>query len=216
MSLPRNDFDQHAYNTRLQWRFFHPRYWDSLQAIQCNMYVTSTMFWMSFASTTLRSNQWLEKQTAVHGLEHVEQILANGENAILLVPHTWLIDILAILLASLGLPDEDLGHEHNVFVNFFANPKSPIAELGLIPSLSKVKVVHFFAMFNTDTENYELDFYPPLPLPRGDKQQDIQLMNGCIEAYVTEHPEQYMWILHLLKTRPDSVLNPYQINIDSR
>ena len=317
MSLPRNDFDQYAYNPTFQWRFFHPRYWGTWlailiaclisflptsfkrtiahglarlavnvkskannrarvnlamcfpdkteserEAILSKMYVTSTMFLMSFASTTLRSKQWLEKQTTVRGLEHVEQVLAKGENVILLVPHTWSIDIPAILLASRGLPvsamaksqsnllsdwlmhkqrvqyggrvydrsvgikpfiksvrkdgylgyylpDEDLGREHSVFVDFFATQKATIAGLGRISSLSKAKIVPLFAMFNTDTGGYELDFYPPLPFPTGNEQQDARMMNECIEAYVTERPEQYMWILRLLKTRPDSDINPY-------
>ncbi|GAL05780.1 lipid A biosynthesis (KDO) 2-(lauroyl)-lipid IVA acyltransferase [Photobacterium aphoticum] len=34
-------------------------------------------------------------------------------------------------------------------------------------------------------------------------------MNQCIEQYVTERPEQYMWILRLLKTRPNGEDNPY-------
>jgi lauroyl-KDO2-lipid IV(A) myristoyltransferase len=34
-------------------------------------------------------------------------------------------------------------------------------------------------------------------------------MNQCIEDYVSKNPEQYMWILRLLKTRPESNLNPY-------
>ncbi len=38
------------------------------------------------------------------------------------------------------------------------------------------------------------------------------MMNECIEAYVTERPEQYMWILRLLKTRPNSEVNPYNAN----
>lgn len=222
-----------------------------------NMYVTSIMFLMGFASASLRSKQWLESHTTVRGLEHVEQVLAQGENVILLVPHTWAIDIPAILLASRGLPvsamaksqknlvsdwlmqyggrvydrsvgikpfiksvrkdgylgyylpDEDLGREHSVFVDFFATQKATIAGLGRLSTLSKARIVPLFAMFNTQTGCYELDFYPQLPFPTGDEQQDARMMNECIEAYVTQHPEQYMWILRLLKTRPDSDVNPY-------
>ncbi|ENM3882660.1 lauroyl-Kdo(2)-lipid IV(A) myristoyltransferase [Vibrio cholerae] len=230
-----------------------------------NMYVTSIMFLMGFASASLRSKQWLESHTTVRGLEHVEQVLAQGENVILLVPHTWAIDIPAILLASRGLPvsamaksqknlvsdwlmhkqrvqyggrvydrsvgikpfiksvrkdgylgyylpDEDLGREHSVFVDFFATQKATIAGLGRLSTLSKAKIIPLFAMFNTQTGCYELDFFPQLPFPTGDEQQDARMMNECIEAYVTQRPEQYMWILRLLKTRPDSDENPYSID----
>lgn len=228
-----------------------------------NMYVTAIMFMMGFASTTLRSKKWLESHTTIRGLEHVESIIKQGENVILLVPHTWSIDIPAILLASRGLPvsamaksqknqvadwlmhkqrvqyggrvydrsvgikpfiksvrkdgylgyylpDEDLGREHSVFVDFFATEKATIAGLGRLSKLSKAKIVPLFAMFNNETGHYELDFYPALPFPTGDEHQDARMMNQCIEDYVTEKPEQYMWILRLLKTRPETNENPYK------
>lgn len=235
------------------------------EQILLDMYVTSIMFLMGFASMSLRNKQWLEKNTFIKDFENVEQILNQGENVILLVPHTWAIDIPAILLASRGLPvsamakkqknpvsdwlmhkqrvqyggrvydrsvgikpflksirkdgylgyylpDEDLGRKHSVFVDFFATQKATIASLGRLATLSKAKVVPLFTIFNTETGRYELDFYPALPFPTGDDRQDARMMNQCIEAYVTQRPEQYMWILRLLKTRPDSDENPYSID----
>lgn len=228
-----------------------------------NMYVTAIMFMMSFASTSLRNKQWLEKNTTIRGFEHVEAILAQDERVILLVPHTWAIDIPAILLASRGLPvsamaksqknlvadwlmhkqrvqyggrvydrsvgikpfiksvrkdgylgyylpDEDLGRDHSVFVDFFSTQKATISGLGRLAKLSKAKIVPLFAMYNSETGQYELDFYPALPFPTGDEHQDARMMNECIEEYVTQKPDQYMWILRLLKTRPDSDQNPYK------
>ena len=239
------------------------------EAILTEMYITSSAFLMGFASATLRSESWLEKQTTIRGFEHVQQVLDKGENVILLVPHTWAIDIPAILLASRGLPvsamakkqknpvsdwlmhrqrvqyggrvydrsvgikpflqsirkdgylgyylpDEDLGREHSVFVDFFATQKATISGLGRLTTLSQAKVVPLFVMFNTDTGGYELDFSAPLPLPSGDEHLDARMMNQTIEKYVAKHPEQYMWILRLLKTRPDSDVNPYQRKINSQ
>ncbi|NAX40225.1 lauroyl-Kdo(2)-lipid IV(A) myristoyltransferase, partial [Vibrio sp. V26_P1S5P106] len=227
------------------------------EAILYNMYITSTMFLMGFPSITLRSKQWLKKQTTIRGFEHLDQVIKNGDNVILLLPHTWSVDIPAIFLASEGLPitamikqqknllsdwlmhrqrvqyggrinkresgikrfihairkdgylgyylpDEDLGRKHSVFVDFFATQKATMAGLGRLATLSKAKVVPLFTIFNTETGRYELDFYPALPFPTGDDRQDARMMNQCIEAYVTQRPEQYMWILRLLKTRPDS------------
>ena len=65
-------------------------------------------------------------------------------------------------------------------------------------------------MINTETGQFELDFYPALPFPTGDEHQDARMMNECIEHYVSERPEQYMWILRLLKTRPQIELNIYK------
>lgn len=252
---------------RVNLRMCFPEQSDSdREKILVEMYITSVMFLMGFASTSLRSKAWLEANTTLRGFEHVEQVLDRGENVILLVPHTWAIDIPAILLASRGhpvsamaksqknkvsdwlmhkqrvqyggrvydrsvgikpfiksvrkdgylgyyLPDEDLGREHSVFVDFFATQKATIAGLGRLSTLSKSKIVPLFAMFNSQTGQYELDFYPELPFPTGDEHQDARMMNECIENYVSQRPEQYMWILRLLKTRPDSDINPYQVKL---
>lgn len=233
------------------------------EQIIADMYLTSIMFLLSFASVSLRSRTWLENNTTIRGLEHLERVLELGDNVILLVPHTWAIDIAAILLASRGhpvsamaknqknkvsdwlmhkqrvqyggrvydrsvgikpfmqsirrdgylgyyLPDEDLGRKHSVFVDFFATEKATIAGLGRLSTLSKAKIVPLYTSFNTDTGRYELEFKPELPaFPTGDAHQDARMMNACIEAFVTQRPEQYMWILRLLKTRRDSDINPY-------
>ena len=232
------------------------------ESILVASYVTSISFLLSFASLTLRNKQWLDANTTINGMEHLTSITDKGESVILLVPHTWAIDIPAVLLASKGLPvsamakaqknpvsdwlmhkqrvqyggriydrsggikpfiksvrdgylgyylpDEDLGPEHSVFVDFFATQKATISGLGRLSKLSRAKIVPLFAMYNSSTGQYQLDFYPALPFPTGDEQQDARMMNQCIEEYVGDKPEQYMWILRLLKTRPNDGKNPYR------
>lgn len=154
-------------------------------------YVTSIGFLLGFASLSLRNKQWLEAHTDIIGMDNLTNITDMGEKVILLVPHTWAIDIPAILLASRGLPvsamakaqknpvsdwlmhkqrvqyggrvydrsvgikpfiksvrdgylgyylpDEDLGPDHSVFVDFFATTKATIAGLGKLSKLSKTK-----------------------------------------------------------------------------
>ncbi|TVO35956.1 lauroyl-Kdo(2)-lipid IV(A) myristoyltransferase [Vibrio algivorus] len=227
------------------------------EQIMYNLYVTASMFMLTFPLLSLRSKEWLENNTEIRGFDNLKNVLDHDENVILLVPHTWSIDIPAVLLASRGLPvsamakgqknkvadwlmhrqrvqyggrvydrsvgikpfiksvrkdkylgyylpDEDLGRQHSVFVDFFATQKATISGLGRLSKLSQAKIVPLFAMINTATGKFELDFYPALPFPTGDEHQDARVMNECIEHYVSEKPEQYMWILRLLKTRPDS------------
>ncbi len=227
-------------------------------------YITSIGFLLAFSCLSLRNKQWLENNTIIRGIEHLTSITDKGENVILLVPHTWSIDIPAVLLASRGLPvsamakaqknevsdwlmhkqrvqyggrvydrsagikpfiqsirndnylgyylpDEDLGPEHSVFVDFFATTKATISGLGKLSKLSRAKIVPLFAMFDPQTGRYELDFYPALPFPTGDEYKDARMMNECIEQYVGQKPEQYMWILRLLKTRPNNEKNPYRV-----
>ena len=69
-----------------------------------NMYVTAIAFLLTFPLLTLRSRTRLENHTQVRGIEHLTQVLDRDEKVILLVPHTWAIDIPAVLLASRGMP----------------------------------------------------------------------------------------------------------------
>ncbi len=234
------------------------------ETIIYNMYITAIMFLMTFPAVSLRNKKWLENNTVIKGYNHIEELLNNNENIIFLLPHTWAIDIPAILLASKGhpvaavikqqknpvsdwlmhkqrmqyggriltrdsgirpfinsirkdgylgyyLPDEDLGRENSVFVKFFATQKATISGLGRLSMLSKAKIVPIFSMFNCHTGKYELDISPALPFPTEDEYQDARIMNECIEQYVSKHPEQYMWILRLLKSRPDTEVNPYRV-----
>ncbi len=232
------------------------------EAILLQQYITAGTFLLGFASLSIRSKQWLENNTVIRGEHHLQTLKEQGQSAILLVPHTWAIDIPAVLLASRGLPvsamakkqhnalydwlmhrqrvqyggrvyersggikpfirsikdgylgyylpDEDLGPEHSVFVDFFATQKATISGLGRLSKLCRAKIVPLLAMYNTETGQYEIDIQAPLdPFPLETEEQDARAMNQCIEDYVTQHPEQYMWILRLLKTRPEGESSPY-------
>ena len=232
------------------------------EAILLQSIITAGTFLMGFASLSVRNRQWLEQNTTIRGEEHLTSLKAQGQNVILLVPHTWAIDVPAVLLASRGLPvsamakkqknlvsdwlmhkqrlqyggrvyerssgikpflrsikegylgyylpDEDLGPNHSVFVDFFATTKATISGLGRLSKLSRAKIVPLFAMYNNATGKYEIDIKPALdPFPSESEAQDARIMNTCIEDYVSVNPEQYMWILRLLKTRPNGGKNPY-------
>nr|WP_318512031.1 lauroyl-Kdo(2)-lipid IV(A) myristoyltransferase [Photobacterium leiognathi] len=222
---------------------------------------TAGTFLLGFASLSIRSKFWLEDNAVIRGMENLTSLTDQQQSVILLVPHTWAIDIPAVLLASRGLPvsamakkqknpvsdwlmhrqrvqyggrvyersggikpfiksiregylgyylpDEDLGPEHSVFVDFFGTTKATMSGLGRLSKLSRAKIVPLFAMYNSKTGKYELDFYPALPFPSETEEQDARMMNECIEQYVSERPEQYMWILRLLKTRPNNEKQPY-------
>ncbi|MDA9558134.1 lauroyl-Kdo(2)-lipid IV(A) myristoyltransferase [Vibrio sp.] len=66
--------------------------------------VTAGVFMSGFALLTLKNKAWLHQQCDIQGLAHLEAAQANNNNVILLVPHTWPIDIPAVLLASMGMP----------------------------------------------------------------------------------------------------------------
>lgn len=231
------------------------------ESILYQSYVTSIAYIMSFPLLSLRGKKWLKNNTIISGMDNLKSIVESEENAILLVPHTWAIDVPAILFASKGwpvsamakaqknevsdwlmhkqrvqyggrvydrsggikpfiksirqgylgyyLPDEDLGAEHSVFVNFFATTKATFSGLGRLSEVSKAKIVPLFVTFDPKSGQYQIDISPALPFPTGGIHTDARMMNECIEKYVMQKPEQYMWILRLLKTRSDTDINPY-------
>ncbi|WP_137168858.1 lauroyl-Kdo(2)-lipid IV(A) myristoyltransferase [Marinomonas sp. FW-1] len=102
------------------------------------------------------------------------------------------------------LPDEDLGAQHSVFTPFFASNKATMKGLGKLAKLSNAKVVPMLPAYNAKTGRYELFISPPLEnFPSGDETTDALIMNQALEAMIAKHPEQYMWVLNLLRTRPD-------------
>lgn len=102
------------------------------------------------------------------------------------------------------LPDEDLGPQHSVFVPFFGETKATMKGLGKLAKLTSASVVPMLPTYNAKNGNYELFILPAIEnFPTGDDEQDAIVMNKAMESLIAEHPEQYMWILNLLRSRPD-------------
>ncbi|MDF4331538.1 lauroyl-Kdo(2)-lipid IV(A) myristoyltransferase, partial [Vibrio parahaemolyticus] len=65
---------------------------------------TAAMFFFRFGLLSLRSPKWLQNRCQIRGLDILRQHIDSNENVILMVPHSWAIDVPAILLASMGMP----------------------------------------------------------------------------------------------------------------
>ncbi|KOO06671.1 lauroyl-Kdo(2)-lipid IV(A) myristoyltransferase [Vibrio hepatarius] len=221
---------------------------------------TAGVFMLRFGLLSLRSPQWLQRQCHFKNEHYLKQSKDKGENVILLVPHSWAIDIPAVLLASQGLPvsamakkqknpvtdwlmhrqrvqyggrvyersggikpfiksikdgylgyylpDQDHGAELSEFVDFFATTKATLPGLTKLAKLSKAKVIPTFASIDPDNGHYTIEFMPPLELQETEIA-DARAMNEAIEHFVGAQPQQYMWILRLLRTQEDGS-NPYR------
>lgn len=102
------------------------------------------------------------------------------------------------------LPDEDLGAQHSVFTPFFASTKATMKGLGKLTKLTNATVVPMLPAYNATSGKYELFISPALEnFPTGNEETDALIMNQALEAMISQHPEQYMWVLNLLRTRPD-------------
>ena len=100
------------------------------------------------------------------------------------------------------LPDEDFGAEQSVFVDFFGTYKATLPGLNKMAKLSKAVVIPMFPRYNSETGKYEMEIHPAMNLS-DDPEQSARAMNEEIESFVTPTPEQYVWILQLLRTRKD-------------
>lgn len=98
------------------------------------------------------------------------------------------------------LPDEDFGAEQSVFVDFFGTYKATLPGLNKMAKLSKAVVIPMFPRYNAEAGKYEMEIHPAMNLS-DDPEQSARAMNEEIESFVTPVPEQYVWILQLLRTR---------------
>jgi len=223
-------------------------------------YRTAVNYILSFASISLLSKEHLEKKTQIIGLEHLTTHIEKKENIILLVPHSWAVDLPAILLASKGLPvttimkeqknpiynwlihkqrmqyggriyernagikpflksikkgylgyylpDEDHGPEQSVFAPFFATEKATLTVIGKLARMTKAKMIPIMAGFDADKGQFLVEVYPAIQdFPTNDDMTDAIIINHQITQMFTQYPEQYMWILNLLRSKKDGTKN---------
>nr|WP_041640165.1 lauroyl-Kdo(2)-lipid IV(A) myristoyltransferase [[Mannheimia] succiniciproducens] len=100
------------------------------------------------------------------------------------------------------LPDEDYGAQASEFVDFFATYKATLPGLNKMAKLAKAVVIPMFPRYNAKAGRYEMEIHPAMELSEEPKQS-ARSMNAEIESFVSPAPEQYVWILRLLKTRKD-------------
>lgn len=100
------------------------------------------------------------------------------------------------------LPDEDYGAELSVFVDFFATYKATLPGLNKIAKLSRAVILPMFPSYDDQRGKYQVEIQPALELNE-EPESSARAMNRVIEGFVTPTPEQYVWILRLLKTRKD-------------
>ncbi|HDG9776781.1 TPA: lauroyl-Kdo(2)-lipid IV(A) myristoyltransferase [Raoultella planticola] len=109
------------------------------------------------------------------------------------------------------LPDLDYGSEQSHFVDFFATYKATLPALGRLMKICNATVVPIFPTY--DSVKHQLDIYvrPPMDdLLETDEITQARRMNEEIETFIKSVPEQYNWILTMLKTRREGEPDPYK------
>lgn len=232
-------------------------------AIVDRMFATAPQAMAMMAELGIRDPARLRGRVEWHGRDIIDQLRAEKENVILLVPHGWAVDIPAMLLAAEGqqmaamfhhqrdplldyvwnrarrrfggrmharedgikpfigsirqgywgyyLPDQDHGAEHSEFVDFFATYKATLPAVGRLMKVCRARVVPLFPVYNSETHKLEIYVRPPMDdLLEADDPTLARRMNEEVEVFVRPHPEQYTWILKLLKTRKAGDIEPYK------
>ncbi len=108
------------------------------------------------------------------------------------------------------LPDQDHGVEHSEFVDFFATYKATLPAIGRLKKVCRAEVIPLFPVYDSQTHQLTIVVLPAMQgLDQADDKQLARMMNEKVEQLVGPNPEQYTWILKLLRTRKPGDADPY-------
>lgn len=105
------------------------------------------------------------------------------------------------------LADTNTSLDEGVFVDFFGRPACTTSGIARIALRTDAAVVPGFLAWDSNEKKYHLQFARALDLVRtGDEDADVRentaRFMAVIEAYVREHPNQWLWVHKRWKTRP--------------
>ena len=114
------------------------------------------------------------------------------------------------------LADTNTSLDEGVFVDFFGRPASTTSGIARIALRTDAAVIPGFLAWDADEKKYRLQFARALELVRtGDEDADVRentaRFMAVIEAWVREHPDQWLWVHKRWKTRPpgESAIYPF-------
>lgn len=109
------------------------------------------------------------------------------------------------------LPDQDHGAEHSEFVDFFATYKATLPAIGRLMKVCNAAIVPLFPVYRADEGMLDVYIRPPMDdIQDADNVTIARRMNEEVENLVRPNPEQYTWVLKLLKTRKEGEIEPYE------
>lgn len=108
-------------------------------------------------------------------------------------------------------PDQDYGSKLSVFAPFFGVPAATVMATAKFARAGHAKVLPFTHVRLADGR-YRVTVHPPLEnFPTGDDCADATRINGIVEAFIRETPEQYLWVHRRFKTRPPGEKSLYSV-----
>ncbi|UTW46083.1 LpxL/LpxP family Kdo(2)-lipid IV(A) lauroyl/palmitoleoyl acyltransferase [bacterium SCSIO 12696] len=107
-------------------------------------------------------------------------------------------------------PDQDYGPQQSIFAPLFGHQAATVVATGRLAGKSGAAVVPYTHFRREDGRGYIVRIYPPLEqFPSGDDLQDVTRINGLVEDYIRQCPDQYLWVHRRFKTRPDGEASLY-------
>ncbi|HCQ1145321.1 TPA: lauroyl-Kdo(2)-lipid IV(A) myristoyltransferase [Escherichia coli] len=109
------------------------------------------------------------------------------------------------------LPDQDHGPEYSEFADFFATYKATLPIIGCLMNISQAMIIPLFPVYDEKKHLLTIEIRPPMDacIASADNKTIARQMNKTVEILVGPHPEQYVWVLKLLKTRKSNEADPY-------
>ncbi|HDV3162254.1 TPA: lauroyl-Kdo(2)-lipid IV(A) myristoyltransferase, partial [Escherichia coli] len=109
------------------------------------------------------------------------------------------------------LPDQDHGPEYSEFADFFATYKATLPIIGRLMNISQAMIIPLFPVYDEKKHLLTIEIRPPMDacIASADNKTIARQMNKTVEILVGPHPEQYVWVLKLLKTRKSNKADPY-------
>ncbi|KDW03699.1 lauroyl-Kdo(2)-lipid IV(A) myristoyltransferase [Escherichia coli] len=109
------------------------------------------------------------------------------------------------------LPDQDHGPEYSEFADFFATYKATLPIIGRLMNISQAMIIPLSPVYDEKKHLLTIEIRPPMDacIASADNKMIARQMNKTVEILVGPHPEQYVWVLKLLKTRKSNEADPY-------
>ena len=197
------------------------------EAIVDEMFATAPQAMAMMAELAIRGPEKIQPRVDWQGLEIIEEMRRNNEKVIFLVPHGWAVDIPAMLMASQGQKMAAMFHNQgNPVFDYVWNTvrrrfggRLHARNDGIKPFIQSVRqgywgrarVVPLFPIYDGKTHRLTIQVRPPMDdLLEADDHTIARRMNEEVEIFVGPRPEQYTWILKLLKTRKPGEIQPYK------
>ncbi|GAA5189584.1 hypothetical protein GCM10025772_12330 [Ferrimonas gelatinilytica] len=105
------------------------------------------------------------------------------------------------------LPDQDHGPRQSEFAPFFGAQKATLPVISRIARCSGAVILPLSSGYVGDRVQIRID--PALSVESLDRYDEARALNQQMERLISRHPDQYMWFLKLLKTRPEGEARLY-------